>query len=358
MMTLRQWSRDDARVPMATAWKLEELGKALGLQELFTRQSPQKLKALREHALIESAQSSNRIEGVEVEAKRLGTLVFGAPLYRDRNEEEVAGYQKALTLIHESHAALSLTEKTIKTLHELSRGQSWDAGKYKEKAEPIIERRPGQGDLIRFMPVAAGKATENAMAELTSLYDTMRLDRRVSPLVLMAGVVLDFLCIHPFRDGNGRAARLITVLLCYHAGAEVGRYVSLERIIEQNKDRYYQTLHQSSQHWHEGTHDAWPFVNYMLWIVGEAYKEFEQRVDETAEPRGAKEQLVREAISRQAGAFRLSDIERSCPGVGRDWIRSILRDMKQAGELRSTGRGVASRWERAGAANEGSDTLS
>jgi len=346
MTTLRQWTAEDARVPMATTWVLEELGRALGMQELFTRQSPQKLKVLREHALIESAQSSNRIEGVEVDPSRMGTLVFGAPVYRDRNEEEVAGYQKALSFIHASGAGTPFSEETVRKLQALSRGESWDAGQYKEKAEPIIERRSGQDDRVRFMPVAAGAPTVAAMGELVALYEAMRRDRRISPLVLMAGVVLDFLCIHPFRDGNGRVSRLLTLLLCYHAGAEAGRYISLERIIEQNKDRYYETLQLSSMQWHEGRHNPWPFVNYMLWVLKEAYKELEQRVGDTDEPRGAKLQLVRDAILRQQPRFKLTDIERACPGVGRDWIQDVLRQMREAGKLRATGRGAGARWER------------
>jgi Fic family protein len=345
MMTLRQWSAEDARVPLATTWTLEELGRALGMQELFTRQSPQKLKVLREHALIESAVSSNRIEGVEVDDKRIGTLMFGAPVYRDRNEEEVAGYQKALRLIHESGRALAMSQETIKRLHQLARGDVWDAGRYKEKTEPIIERRP-VGDRVRFMPVKAGAATEKTMAALVSAYDVMARDRRLSPLVLMAGVTLDFLCIHPFRDGNGRTARLLTLLLCYHAGAEAGRYISLERIIEQNKERYYETLQQSSAGWHEGRHNPWPFVNYMLWILKEAYREFEQRVGDTAEPRGAKAQLVRQAIERQRDRFSVGELERQCPGVGRDWIRAILRRLKEEKKVRSFGHGAGARWER------------
>ena len=346
MMTLRQWSLEDARVPVATTWMLEELGRSVGMQELFTRQSPQKLKVLRESALIESAQSSNRIEGVEVDRDRVATLVFGSPIYRDRNEEEVAGYQKALTLIHQSGASLPISEDTLRRLHTLARGDVWDAGRYKEKAEPIIERRPGRDDFVRFMPVAAGAETESAMARLVSVYNEMSGDRRVGPLVLAAGTVLDFLCIHPFRDGNGRVSRLLMLLLHYHAGVEVGRYISLERIIEQNKERYYETLLQSSHGWHEARHNPWPFVNYSLWVLGQAYRELEQRVGETTEPRGAKEQTVRDAIARQAGSFRLSDIERACPGVGRDWIRAILRSMKQSGELSSSGRGAGSKWEK------------
>ncbi len=245
----------------------------------------------------------------------------------------MAGYQKGLTVIHGSGASLPVTEETIRRLHRLARGDVWDAGRYKEKSEPIIERQPGRNDRVRFMPVAAGAATEAAMGELMAAYDAIRRDRRVSPLVLMAGVVLDFLCIHPFRDGNGRASRLLMLLLCYHAGAEVGRYISLERIIEENKERYYETLLQSSQGWHEGRHNPWPFANYSLWVLRQAYRELEQRVGETAEPRGAKLELVRDAISRQPRVFKLTDIERACPGVGRDWIQDVLRQMRESGEV-------------------------
>ena len=147
-------------------------------------------------------------------------------------------------------------------------------------------------------------------------------------------------------------SRLLLLLQCYHAGAEVGRYVSLERLIELNKQRYYETLEQSSAGWHEGKHNPWPFINYVLWIAREAYKEFERRVGQTAEPRGAKAAMVRDAVLRQAGEFRLADIERACPGVGREWIRTLLADMKNGGEVACKGRGPGARWRLAG--NKGS----
>jgi Fic family protein len=346
MITLGQFSKDLATVPAATAWLIGDLGLALGKQELFTRQSPQQLKTLREHALIESAVSSNRIEGVEVDDKRVATLVFGSPAIRDRSEEELRGYKAALDLVHHEGATLQVTQENIRRLHQLTRGEIWDAGKYKEKAKPIIERYANGRSRVRFMPVESGAATEAVMAELTALRAACQRDRAVNPLVVMAGFVLDFLCIHPFRDGNGRVSRLLMLLLTYKAGAEVGRYISLERLIEQNKERYYEALEQSSRGWHEGTHNPWPFVNYVLWILKDAYKEFEQRVGHTAEPLGAKAELVRQAIQRQQGSFRVADLERACPSVGRDWIRNILRQMKAAGEVRSSGRGAGARWKR------------
>jgi Fic family protein len=298
---------------------------------------------LREHALIESAVSSNRIEGVEVDAKRIGTLVFGRAALRDRDEEEVRGYRDALNLIHTEGAKLPVSEQTIRELHRLARGSVWDAGQYKQKDTDIIERFANGQERVRFRPTRA-RQTPTAMAELVELWTDCLREKWVPPFVAVAAFNLDFLCVHPFRDGNGRVSRLLLLLQCYHAGVEVGRYISLERLIEQNKDRYYETLEQSSTNWHEGKHDPWPLINYVLWILREAYTEFEQRVGQTAEPRGAKAAMVREAVARHKGEFRLSDIERACPGVSREWIRTLLADMKEAGEVVCRGRGPGARW--------------
>ncbi len=204
-------------MPTRTAWYLADLGEARGKQELFTRQSPQKLKLLREHALIESAVSSNRIEGVEVEKSRVGTLMFGKPTLRDRDEEEVRAYRDALKLIHESGAQLSISEATIKKLHKLCRGQIWDAGAYKEKDVDIIQTYADGRSRVRFKTVPA-KQTPKAMAEMVELWQRGVREKWVHPLVLAAALNLDFLCIHPFRDGNGRASRLLFLLACYHCG--------------------------------------------------------------------------------------------------------------------------------------------
>src|SRR5688572_17197722 len=238
MMTFRQFAAADFKaIPVATGWALNELGQAVGRQELFTRQSPQKLRKLREHALIESATSSNRIEGVEVDPRRAGTVVFGTPLLRDRDEEEVRGYRDALTLIHDRGRDLPVTEATIRDMHRMTRGRIWDAGRYKERTEPIVERRPDGTSRVRFVPVEAGAATEAAVAELVGHWQACLRDRVVPQPVAVGAFALDFLCVHPFRDGNGRVSRLMMLLLCYHAGAEVGRYVSVERLIEASKDR-------------------------------------------------------------------------------------------------------------------------
>jgi len=186
---------------------------------------------------------------------------------------------------------------------------------------------------------------------LVSLWQDQSRDHDIAPLIVMAAFNLDFLCVHPFRDGNGRVSRLLLLLTAYHLGLDVGRYVSLERIIEENKARYYETLQQSSQGWHDGKHDPWPYIGYLLFIIKKAYDEFEQRAGQVPAPKGEKAELVLASIRQQASGFRLKDIERACPGVGRDWIQTLLGEMKAKGELACLGRGAGARWRLV--ANEG-----
>ena len=345
MMTLRQFSGGLESIPTAASWYLSDLGEALGKQELFTRQSPQRLKILREHALIESAVSSNRIEGVEVDQKRVGTLVFGRPHLRNRDEEEVQGYRHALKLIHESAKKLSINERTIKQLHALCRGRIWDAGAYKDKDVDIIEKYPDGRRRVRFKSVPAAK-TPKAMKELILLWNQTLREKPVHPLIAMAAFNFDFLCIHPFRDGNGRVSRLLWLLQAYQLGYQVGRYISLERIIEQNDARYYETLEQSSQGWHEGRHDPWPYVNYVLFVMKSAYTEFQERVGQIASPKGAKTEMIRVFIHRQSSGFRVADIQRECAGAGVDLIRKTLKKLQTHGLVRCLGKGVAASWEK------------
>ncbi len=346
MITLRQLAAEPPTLPTRTTWYLTDLAEARGKQELFTRQSPQKLKVLREHALIESAVSSNRIEGVEVDQSRVATLIFGKPALRDRDEEEVRGYRDALKLIHESGAKLPISEATVKSLHQLCRGQIWDAGQYKEKDVDIIQTYADGRSRVRFKSVPA-KQTPAAMAEMVELWEQGLRERWVPPLTLAAALNLDFLCIHPFRDGNGRVSRLVFLLACYHCGLEVGRYISLERLIEQNKERYYEVLEQSSQRWHDGKHDPWPALNFLLFILTQACKEFEQRVGKLKAPRGEKTALIEDSIAKQPGDFRVSDLQHECPGVGVDLSRQVLKRQKEAGLLICLGRGPAAKWRRA-----------
>src|SRR5215831_13673943 len=345
MMTPRQFAAKPETIPATTSWYLADLGEARGKQELFTKQSPQRLRVLREHALIESAVSSNRIEGVTIDQSRVKAVVLGKSLLKDRDEEEVRGYRDALKLIHEQSARLAVSEKTILRLHRLSRANLGDAGKFKSKDSDIIEKLPDGRVRVRFKTVSARRSPAAMRALIDEWHDSLE-ERAIPPAIAMAAMNLDFLCIHPFRDGNGRVSRLLLLLQCYHLGYEVGRYVSLERVIEENKDRYYETLHESSQRWHEGKHDPWPYINYVLYILKAAYREFEERVGTLATARGAKTATVLDAIERLPDEFRMKDLERAAPNVTRDMIRVVLNRLKKQDRIYCEGFGAGARWRK------------
>jgi len=302
---------------------------------------------LREHALIESSVSSNRIEGIEIDQKRVGTIVFGKPLLRDRSEEEVSGYREALNQIHQNAENMPISVDTILKLHSLARGEIWDTGKYKEKDGDIIEKYRDGRERIRFKTVTAAK-TPACMEKLVLLWSRSYEERWVHPLIALAAFNLDFLCIHPFRDGNGRVSRLLLLLQSYHMGYEVGRYISLERLIEHNKERYYETLEQSSQGWHEGKHDPWPYINYLMFIFKTGYREFESRLDIAESPRGAKTEMIEAAIKSFPNEFSHADLERACPGISHDMVRKVLRMKRQIGDVECLGRGPGARWMKRG----------
>ena len=183
------------------------------------------------------------------------------------------------------------------------------------------------------------------MRELVAAWSVIE-NEHIPPLVAMAAFNLDFLCIHPFRDGNGRVSRLLLLLQCYHAGIEVGRYVSIERIIERNKERYYETLEKSSGGWHDGTHDPWPYITYVLYVLKEAYREFETRVGDTATQRGEKGETVIAAVKRMTEPFSIAELQRECPGVSVDMLRHVLKSLKTNGRVECLGRGRNARWKR------------
>ncbi len=184
------------------------------------------------------------------------------------------------------------------------------------------------------------------MKKLVEAWQDSLKEKNVHPLIALAAFNLDFLCIHPFRDGNGRVSRLLLLLQCYSLGYEVGRYISLERLIEQNKERYYETLEQSSQGWHEGKHDPWPYINYLLYILKMAYQEFESRVGQMKSPRGSKTELIESTIEGFDKEFTLSDLEKACPGVSRDMIRIVLRDLQHEKKVDCLGRGPGALWKK------------
>lgn len=334
-------------MPLEAVWLVSLIAEYKGKQELYSKQSPQILKALVEMALIESAESSNRIEGVTVDKNRLKPLIIGHSKPRDRSEQEVAGYRNALDLIHRKHKNLEIAPGTVRKLHELSHSGAHDAGQWKKKDNNIIRKNPdGTVDVI-FKPVSA-RETPKAMEQLCLAYQHSADQERYPDLYAVACLILDFLCIHPFRDGNGRVSRLLTLLALYHHGYEVGKYISLERIIEQSKETYYESLQKSSCYWHEGRHDAEPWFYYFLGTLNAAYREFAKRAREVQSPRGAKTDILVQTIQDQLGEFSISDIEKACPNVSRDMIRIVLRQLGKEKKIVCLGKGRSAKWRQIG----------
>jgi Fic family protein len=326
---------------------LRALGECRGKQDLYVKQSPEVLDSLRQTAVVESTESSNRLEGVTVAAGRIEPLVLENASPRNRSEQEVAGYRDALALIHESARDMPFSEGVIRQVHAmLYRYMPQAGGTWKAVNNDIIERSPDGTTRVRFAPVAA-HLTPMAMQELTVLYGSAADQRLADPLVLVPLAVLDFLCIHPFPDGNGRTARLLALQLLYHFDYEVGRYISLERIVEQSRDGYYGALEGSSRGWHEARHDVHPWLDYFWGTLLRAYGEFEERVGTIRRGRGAKGGRVRSEILKREMPFSISDIEAACPAVSRDTVRVILREMKKEGLITPTGKGRGAKWVKA-----------
>ncbi len=302
------------------------------------------LKGLLQRAIIESTESSNRLEGVEAPRQRLEALVLRPTVPENRSEQEIAGYRDALNLIHESQAQMRFTTNVVLQLHQLLyRYLPIPGGRWKATQNEIVERNAdGSVHRIRFTPVSP-VATPSAMNQLVEAYARAE-DVGREPLVMVPLAVLDFLCIHPFSDGNGRMARLLTLLLLYNHQYEVGRYISLERIFEESKDSYYETLETSSRGWHEGKHDVLPWMTYFWGVVLAAYKEFEARVGALRSGRGAKTDLVEQAVARRTHPFGIADIEAECPGVSREMVRHVLRRLRAEGKLVVKGHGAGAKW--------------
>jgi Fic family protein len=265
------------QLPLSSVWLMTDIAEAKGRQHLFLQQPPQVLSSLRETAVVQSVESSNRIEGVTVAPARLEPLVLGDAPPRDRSEEEIRGYRRALDLIHGEARGLAIDPPLLQRLHALIQEGAGDAGQWKRVNNDIVEIRAGAAPRVRFRTLPAAEA-EAAVEELCLSYRHALDQERVPPLLAAAALVFDFLCIHPFRDGNGRLSRLLTLLALEQLGYEVGRYLSLERLIEESREDYYDVLHRSSEGWHEGRHDLLPWLSYFLATLRRAYFELEQRV--------------------------------------------------------------------------------
>ena len=332
-------------LPVSSVWLMTDIAESKGRQDLYARHAPQLLEVLRQTALVQSVESSNRIEGVTVAPDRLVPLVIGNAEPRDRPEEEIRGYRRALDLIHTSASDLPVTPDLLRRLHRLIQEGSGDAGQWKQVDNEIVELREGAPPLVRFRPVSVAE-TPAAVEELCLSYRHTLNQSEAPPLLAIAALVFDFLCIHPFRDGNGRVSRLLTLLALYQHGFVVGRYVSLERLVEEARADYYEVLRRSSEGWHGGKHDLLPWLNHFLAILKRAYRELEERTGELQRPRGAKTALVESAVAAFPAEFSLADVERASPGVSRDMVRRVLQRLQRESRVECMGLGPGARWRK------------
>ena len=336
---------DTIRFHPATTWLLAQCTEARGMQEMWKKVRPEVLQALRESAIIQSAESSNRIEGVEVARDRLIPLVLGETRPKDRPEEEIVGYRKALNYIHKQHRTIQLSPETILKLHSLAQGGLiGDAGKWKARDNEIVEFSTKGERTVRFRPTPA-KETRKAVQQLCLGYRDVAQQNTLPDLIAVGSFVLDFLCIHPFRDGNGRVSRLLTLLLLYQHGYEGGRFISLERIVEETRDDYYEALKRSSVGWHTGGHDSSPWWNYFLSVIKEAYKELKTRV-ELSSSGDSKTALIRQTVNSLEEPFSVRDLCRLLPALDRELVKKVLFAMRDEGVLRMQGKGRGAKWLR------------
>jgi len=343
MKSLEKTYLNNLKFPAGIISNLTIIGEYKGKEELYNRQSRETLEKLLENAIIQSAESSNRIEGITAPPKRVKGIVKGNVAPRNRPEQEIAGYRDVLTLIHQSYKDIPLSENVILQFHSmLYRYTTVKSGYWKKTENAIVDIETNGTKTVRFKTVRV-KDTPFYMKKLISLYNTYSEKESFDPLILTPLFVFDFLCIHPFSDGNGRIGRLLTLLLLYKGGYKVGKYISLERIIEESKDSYYDTLALSSKGWHKGKHNIIPWLNYFYGTLIAAYKEFETRVG-IFKGKGSKTEQVKAAIHRFVKPFSISDIEKECPNVSRDMIRKVLRDLRDKDIISSTSMGRGALW--------------
>ena len=333
-------------------WDSEILGlvaaiyKYAGKQELYLKQRPKELEKLVEIAMIQSTESSNAIEGIVTTNARIKQLVEEKTAPKNRDEEEIAGYRDVLRIIHESYDVIPITKNYILQLHKIlySHMNNPMAGQTKTVQNYISATYPDGRTEVLFTPMAPFE-TPAALEKICEEYNRIIGNLEVEPLLAIPIFIHDFLCIHPFNDGNGRMSRLLTTLLLYRSGFYVGRYISLEAKIADNKDLYYEALGKAQYGWHEGKEDADPFIKYLLGTILAAYKDFEDRFEIIEEKLPALE-LVRKAVQNKIGKFSKQDIRELCPSLSISSIEGSLRTLVKEGELMRGGSGKATYYVR------------
>ena len=318
-----------------------------GKQELFLEANIDELKTLLEVALIQSTGASNRIEGIFTSDKRLEELVSQKAEPRNRSEQEIVGYREVLATIHESYEYITPRPNIILQLHRdlYSYSQGNIDGTYKNSDNVIAETDAEGHQKARFIPVPAfqtAEAIDELCAHFLEAWETNLIDK----LILIPMFILDFLCIHPFNDGNGRMSRLLTLLLFYKAGYIVGKYVSMEMLIEKTKETYYEALQASSVGWHEGENSYKPFVKYYLGIMLKAYNEFENRVEHLKYHNLSKPDRIKAVIDNKIGKITKKEIMELCPDISKVTVERTLTDLVKSGYIAKVGAGPSTGYVR------------
>lgn len=313
--------------------------KEAGKQEQYLKQRPQEMEKLVEMAKIQSTEASNAIEGIVTTSTRIKQLIEEKTTPRNRDEQEIAGYRDVLNVIHESFDAIPITQNYILQLYKMlySHMNNPLAGRTKSVQNYISAAYLDGHTEILFTPLAPYETSE-ALDRICEEYNRVIGNLEVEPLIIIPMFIHDFLCIHPFNDGNGRMSRLLTTLLLYQNGFYIGKYISLEAKISKNKDLYYSALSQSQTGWHEGKEDALPFIKYILGTILASYKDFEERTSLVQEKLPALE-MVRMASKSKIGRFNKQDIRELCPTLSDSSIEGALRKLVAAGELKKEGKG-------------------
>lgn len=328
---------------------LTQIHEYKGQQNRFIEAKADALSDLLEVAKIQSTEASNRIEGIITTDDRLKKIVRDKTMPKTRGEKEIAGYRDVLATIHESHDYIPPKPSIILQLHRDLYKFSGKAigGSFKNSDNVIAEELPDGQRIVRFEPVPAWETPEAVTALCNAFEEAMR-DTELDPLLLIPMFILDFLCIHPFNDGNGRMSRLLTLLLLYRSGYIVGKYISIEKLISDTKETYYEALQASSYNWHEGTNDYAPFVTYMLGILVAAYRDFESRIELLAAKGLSKPDRVREIIKNHLGKITKSEIMEQCPDISQITVQRALADLLKSGEITklSGGRYTSYTWNR------------
>lgn len=318
-----------------------------GKQELFLEANIDELKTLLEVAFIQSTGASNRIEGIFTSDKRLEELVNQKAEPRNRSEQEITGYREVLATIHESYEYITPKPNIILQLHRelYSYSQGANGGSYKNSDNIIAETNPEGQQKTRFIPVPAFQTSE-IMNELCNKFLEAWNAGRMDKLLLIPIFILDFLCIHPFNDGNGRMSRLLTLLLFYKAGYIVGKYVSMEMLIEKTKETYYEALQGSSVGWHENRNSYESFVKYYLGILLKAYNEFESRVEYLRNRSISKPERIKAVIDKKVGKITKKEIMELCPDISKVTIERTLTDLVKNEYIAKVGAGPSTAYVR------------